>query len=95
MTPHALQTDSLPVLKAWAVQHSRNEIQRAILFHAPDHFTWDDCNAVEARMLSEVERMIAHLTVELLKNVRYMNCLTDQIVADTVGLLKASRSQWK
>ena len=60
MMPHALQTDPQPMLKAWALQHCRNEIQRAILFHAPDHFTWEDCNAVEALMMAEFERWIAH-----------------------------------
>ncbi|MGA2116062.1 MAG: hypothetical protein ABSH56_15080 [Bryobacteraceae bacterium] len=91
MMPHALQTDPQPMLKAWALQHCRNEIQRAILFHAPDHFTWEDCNAVEALMMAEFERWIAHLTAELLKNVRYMNSLIEQIVADTVALLRSRR----
>lgn len=86
--PHALQTDSLPVLKAWAVQHCRNAIQDAIRDYAPDHFTWEDCDQVEERMLAEFEPMIAHLTVDLLRNVRYMNGLIDQIVADTVRLLR-------
>jgi len=95
MMPHALETNSLQALKAWARQHCRNEIQRAILFHAPDHYTWEDCNLVEERMLAEFERIIAHLTVELLRNVRYMNGLIDQIVADTVRLLKAARRQRK
>jgi len=93
MMPHALQTDSLPALKAWARQHCRNAVQHAILFDAPDHYTWDDCNHVEALMLDEFEQMIAHLTVELLSNLRYMNSLIDQTVADTVGLLKRARRQ--
>lgn len=95
MMPHVLQTDSLTVLKASWLQHCRNEIQRAILFHAPDHYTWDDCDDVEAEMLAEFESMIANLTVELLRNVRYMTSLIDQIVADTIRLLKAARRQRK
>jgi len=88
MMPHALQTDSLPALKAWARQHCRNAVQDAILFHAPDHFSWEDCDHVEERMLAEFEPMIVHLTVALLRNVRYMNGLITQVVADTVRLLR-------
>jgi hypothetical protein len=42
-------------------------------------------------MMAEFERWIAHLTAELLKNVRYMNSLIEQIVADTVALLRSRR----
>lgn len=92
MMPHALQTDSLQALKAWARQHCRNAIHDAI--RDTDHpLSWEECDEVEARMMLVFERIVAHLTVELLRNVGYMNCLIDQIVTDTVGLLKASRRQ--
>jgi len=94
MMPHALETDSLPVLRAWAVQHCRNAVEKAVM--DTDHpLSWEECIQVEKKMLAEFEPMIANLTVELLRNVRYMNCLTDQIIADTVGLLKAARRQWQ
>lgn len=86
--PHALQTDSLPVLKAWAVQHCRNAVEDAIRDYAPDHFTWEDCDEVEERMLAEFEPMIAYLTVDLLQSTRYMNCLITDVVADTVRVLR-------
>jgi hypothetical protein len=93
MMPHALQTDSLPMLKAWARQHCRNAVQDAILFHAPNHFTWKDCDQIEERMLADFEQMIAHLTVDLLQSRRYMNCLITDTVGDTVRLLKRTRRQ--
>jgi hypothetical protein len=92
MMPHVLQTDSLPVLRAWARQHCQNAIQDAIRDFAPDHFTWDDCDQVEARMLTDFEPMIAHLTVDLLRNLRYMRGLITQVAADTVRLLRSNRT---
>src|ERR1035441_1952232 len=71
MMPHALQADSVPVLKAWALQHYRNGIERAILFHAPDHFTWDDCDGIEERLLNEFTVVVANLTPDLLQSSRY------------------------
>jgi len=91
MIQHALQTRSLPVLKAWARQHCRNAVEHAILHYAPDHFTWDDCNQVVARMLSKFRQMIAHLKTDLLGNLRYMHSLIDQIVADTVRMMRSYR----
>jgi hypothetical protein len=88
MLPHALQTDSLPVLTAWARQHCKNAIQDAILFHAPDHFSWEDCDQVEERMLAEFEPVIAPLTVDRLRNLKYMNSLIDDAVAETVRVLR-------
>ena len=93
MMPHALLTNSLPTLRAWAIQHCRNAIQHAILHHAPDHFTWKDCDQVEERMLDEFKLKIAHLTVDLFQSRRYMNCLITDTVGDTVGLLKRARRQ--
>ena len=93
MMPHALQTDSQPVLKVWARQHCRNAVEHAILFHAPDHFDWDDCDAFEERMLAEFEHMIAHLTVDLLQSIRYMNCLITDTVGETVNRLKQAGRQ--
>lgn len=86
--PHNLQTDSLPVLKTWAVQHCRNAVEDAIRDYAPGHFTWEDCDQVEDRMLSEFKLLIANLTVDLLRNLKYMNCLIDDAVAETRGLLR-------
>lgn len=88
MMPHTLRTDSLVAVKAWAVQHCRNAIQDAIRDYAPDHFTWDNCDQVEERMLAEVEPMIAHLTVDRLRNLRYLNRLITDVVADTVRVLR-------
>ncbi len=90
MMPNVHQTNSLPALKAWAVQNCRNAVQDAI--RDTDHpLSWDGCNQVEERMMAEFERMTAHLTVELRRNVRYMNSLIDQIVADTVRMLRSCR----
>lgn len=92
MMPHELETDSLPALKFGARQHCRNSVENAI--RDTDHpLSWDDCNHVEALMMAEFEQMIANLTVELLRNLRYMTSLIDQIVAETVRLLKAARRQ--
>ena len=91
MMPHALQTDSLPVLKAWAVQHCRNALQHMILHHAPGRYQWEDCNFVVAFMLAQFRRMIRHLTVERLRNVRYINCLIDQVVADAITFMRLYR----
>jgi hypothetical protein len=88
MMPHALQTDSLPVLKDWAVQHCRNAIEDAILFYAPDHFSWEDCDEVEGKVLSHAKKTVSTLTVDLLKSLRYINCLIDDAVADTRALLR-------
>ena len=93
MMPHALQTDSLPVLKAWARQHCRNAVQDAILFHAPADFSWEDSDQVEQRMLDEFKLKIAHLTVDLLQSRRYMNCLITEKVGETVHVLKRARRQ--
>ena len=93
MMPHTLQTDSLPVLKAWAGQHCRNAVEDAIRDYAPNHFTWKDCDQIEERMLADFEQMIAHLTVDLLQSRRYMNCLITDTVGDTVRLLKRARRQ--
>jgi len=93
MMPHALQTDSLPVLKAWARQHCRNALQDAILFYAPDYFTWEDCDQVVERMLGGFKLKIANLTVDLLQSTRYMNCLITDTVGDTVRLLKRAGRQ--
>ena len=93
MMPHALQTDSLPVLKAWARQHCKNAIQDEILNFAPDHFSWEDCDHVEERMLTDFEPMIAHLTVDRLRNLNYMRGLITDTVGDTVRLLKRARRQ--
>lgn len=91
MMPHALQTDSLPTLKAWAVQHCRNAVQDTILHYAPDDFTWDDCDHVEERMMAEFEPMIANVTVDRLRSLQYMNCLITDTVGDTVRVLRSSR----
>ena len=91
MMPNALQTDSVPVLKAWAIQHCRNALQDTILQSAPDRYEWDDCDFVLAFMLAQFRRMIAHLTVERLSNVRYMNCLIDQVVADAITFMRLYR----
>jgi hypothetical protein len=93
MMPHALLTDSLPVLKAWARQHCRNAVEHAILFHAPDHFSWEDCDQVEERMMDEFKLKIAHLSVDLFQSTRYMNCLITDTVGDTVRLLKQAGRQ--
>ena len=93
MMPHVLDTESLPLLKAWARQHCKNAIQDAIRDHAPGRFTWHDCDLVEARMLTDFEPMIAYLTVDLLRNLRYMNCLITDTVGDSVRLLKRARRQ--
>ena len=89
MIPHALETDSLPLLKAWAIQHCGNAVEDAIRDYAPDHFTWEDCDQVEERMLAEFERMIANLTVDLLRNRQYMNHLIDDAVGETIRLLRS------
>jgi hypothetical protein len=91
MMPHTLQTDSLAPLKAWAVQHCRNALQNAILHHAPDRYQWQDCDFVVAFMLAQFRRMIAHLTAERLRNVRYMNCLIHQVIADAVNFMRLYR----
>ena len=91
--PHTLLTNSLPTLRAWAIQHCRNAIQEAILFHAPDHFSWEDCDQVEERMMDEFKLKIAHLTVDLFQSRRYMNCLITDTVGDTVRTLKQTRRQ--
>ena len=88
MMPHALQTDSLPVLKAWARQHCRNAVQNAILFYAPDHLSWEDGDEVEGKVLSHAKKTVSTLTVDLLKSLRYMNCLIDDAVAETRSLLR-------
>lgn len=88
MMPHALRTDSVPALKAWAVQHYRNEIQDTILHHAPDSFSWDDCDEVEELALAEAKRVIANLTPDLLCNVRYMNHLIADAADETTRLLQ-------
>lgn len=89
MMPHALQTDSLPVLRAWAIQHYRNDIQDTILHHAPDSYSWEECDKAEEFILAEAERVIANLTPDLLRSVRYMNCLIDDAVSDTRQLLRS------
>ena len=88
MMTHALQTDSLPALRAWAIQHHRNEIQDTILHHAPDSFSWEDCDQVEGKVLSDAKKTVSTLTVDLLKSLRYMNCLIDNAVAETRSLLR-------
>ena len=95
MMPHALQTESLPVLKAWAVQHYRNEIQDTILHHAPDSFSWDDCDEVEGLSLAEAKRVVATLTPDLLRNVRYVNHLIADAVAETILLLRPPATSMK
>lgn len=95
MMPHALRTDSVPALKAWAVQHHRNEIQDTILHHAPDSFSWEDCDRVEELVLAEATRVVATLTPDLLRNVRYMNHLIDDAVAETMRLLRSRPGAWK
>ena len=92
MMPHALQTDSLPVLRKWAIQHYRNEIQDTILHDAPDSFSWEDCDEVEGLALAEARRVVATLTPDLLRNVRYINHLIDDTVGETIRLLR-SRQQ--
>jgi hypothetical protein len=74
------------MLTAWALQHYRNEIQDTILHHAPDSFTWDECDEVEGLALAEAKRVVATLTPVLLRNVRYMNKLIDDAVAETIRL---------
>jgi hypothetical protein len=91
MMPHALQTDSVPHLKSWAIQHCRNALQDMILHHAPDRYQWDDCDFVVAYMLAQFGRMIAHVTVEHLRNVRYMNCLIDQVITDGMKFMRTYR----
>ena len=91
MMPHALQTDSLEDLKAWAVQHCRIALQDTILHYAPDRYDWDDCDFVVAFMLAQFRRMIAHVTAERLRNVRYMNCLIHQITADAMKFMRTYR----
>jgi hypothetical protein len=91
MMPHAPETDSLAALKHWAIQHCRNALQDMILHHAPDRYQWEDCDFVVEFMLAKFKKMIAHLTVELLQNVRYINCLIDQIVADGVKFMRSYR----
>lgn len=88
MMPHALQTDSLPTLRAWALQHYRNAIQDTILYHAPDSYSWKDCDEVEEKVLSHAKKTVSTLTVDLLTSLRYMNCLIDDAVAETRGLLR-------
>jgi|SRR5579871_4362103 len=93
LMPHALQTDSLPILKAWAVQHCRNAVQDTILHYAPHHFTWDDCDQVEECMMAEFDPMITHVTVDRLRSLRYMNCLITDTVGETVRFLQRARRQ--
>ena len=83
MMPHTLQTNSLSTLRAWAIQHHRNEIQDTILRHAPDHFSWDDCDQVEEQVLSQAKKTISTLTIDLLKSLRYMNHLIDDAAGET------------
>jgi len=94
MTPDTQQAVPLQALKLWALQHYRNGIERAILFHAPDHFDWDDCDRIEDRLLNEFKLVIGNLPPELLRSPRYMNSLTDDRIGDAVNLLKGSRRQW-
>jgi len=91
MMPHSLQTDCLTALRNWAIQHCRNALQDMILHHAPDRYTWDDCDFVVELMLAAFRRMIGHLAAERLRNVRYMNCLIDQVVADGVKFMRVCR----
>jgi hypothetical protein len=89
--PHALATHSLVDLKSWAIQHCRNALQDMILHHAPGRYQWEDCDFVVEFMLAQFRRMIAHLSVERLQNVRYMNCLIHQIIADGMKFMRFYR----
>jgi len=91
MMPDTTQTVPLQALKLWALQHHRNEIERAILFYAPDHFDWDDCDCFEERRLNEFKVVIVNLTPALLRSPRYMNSMIDDKIGDAVNLLKRSR----
>ena len=93
--PHALQTDSLPVLRDWAIQHHRNALQATILHHAPDNFSWADCDRVEELVLAEATRVVATLTPDLLRNVRYMNHLIADAADQTKRLLQSRRRAWR
>jgi hypothetical protein len=89
MMQHDLDIEDLP-LKHWARQHCKNLVQHAIGY--TEHpLSWDECNQVEARMLAEFERRIAHLTVDLLRSKQYMNSLITDLVGDTVRLLRTYR----
>lgn len=94
MMPHAMQTDSLPVLRAWAVQHYRNAIQDTILHHAPDSFSWEDCDKVEEQVLSQAKKTISTLTIDLLQCPRSINYLIDSAVDETRGLLRQGPWRW-
>jgi len=87
MMPHVLQTDSLPTLRAWAIQHYRNEIQDTILHHAPDSYSWEDCDEVEKIVLSHAKQTISTLTVEHLRCLSYMNCLIAEAAGETKRLM--------
>lgn len=91
MMPDTTQTFPLQALKLWAHQYFRNEIERAILFFAPDHFDWDDCNRFEERRLYEFKVVVSNLTPDLLRSTRYMDSLIDDKIGDAVNLLKRSR----
>jgi hypothetical protein len=91
MMPHSLETDSLADLKLWPVQHCRNALQDMILHHAPKRYQWDDCEFAVEFMLAQFRRMIAHCTAERLQDLRYMNCLVDQVVADGVKFMRSYR----
>jgi hypothetical protein len=93
MMPDKTQTDSLPVLKTWALQHHRNEIERAILFFAPDHFDWDDCDRFEEHRLNEFRAVIANLTPDLLCSRLYLDWLITEMIDDAVHLLRSHRKQ--
>lgn len=94
MMPHALQTDSLPALRAWAMQHYRNAIQETILHEAPDRFSWEDCDQVEEHVLSQAKNTISTLTIDLLKSLRYMTHLIDDAVDETKELLRQGLWRW-
>jgi hypothetical protein len=86
---HSLDTDSRALLAAWALQCLRNEIEDTILFHAPDSYSWADCDEVEETMLSKAKRTISSLGMDLLRNRKYMNHLITDAVSDTHSLLRS------
>jgi hypothetical protein len=89
MMIRSLESDSRPVLEAYALQCFRNEIEDTILFHAPDHLTFEDCDDVEEDVLSGADRTVSLLPDELLRNRRYMNHLIENAAGETRRLLRA------
>ncbi len=97
MMPHELQTDSRRVLEQWAFQQIRNEVWETVRDHDPGTLPEPTIQMIEQDVLAVANDLVLTLSVERLRDVRYMNIMIGNAISDAKDRLRkaAARRQWR